>query len=521
MSDPLLRKLKRNEENRNRREKARKRLLAVQEATNNDWRANLSAKPSTITKTTTPQAKNSHNSFSNSKSPIVLLRQQSTESKKRLSFGNSPLKNTATTKTFTTSIDEKWLDLSPSQNETDQDAKMPKVSSRKSSRQEDSAKRLFFESPSRSTTKSSTTTRFSIGDEWLDSPRAKTKWEDSSKKLAASNPKSTSSSQDSQLLMSSKKPAPVKRRPPPQPLDDSSDEEPDLLGAFLEQQKRKKGGERPSQDKWKRTSHEFSSENAGKNSRSPSPPTRKSLGTSSIDEDAASPPPIRNSLNRSLMDDSSDEEDTSFTTRRKKRPLRNGDAIPHNPIALVNQERSRSTDMARESSPPQLKTSNASLWSDSENEEVEEEEEEYLKKKIKKKRKSSDSSSPQKRSKTTDLYDDSIEDCADNRELLAQDEETFRQTLKPELKNPYFGPFALEPLILEGGEDQQEQKEVPAALSRYLADFQREGVQFLYKCLSAKKGAILGHDMVRTHCSIIEFCSSGNLIFFPPTQTRV
>jgi SNF2 family DNA or RNA helicase len=65
--------------------------------------------------------------------------------------------------------------------------------------------------------------------------------------------------------------------------------------------------------------------------------------------------------------------------------------------------------------------------------------------------------------------------------------------LKPTLENPNFPPSELEPLVL--GECDGRKVSVPASLSRYLAPFQKDGVQFMYRCLAQGSGVILGDDM--------------------------
>ena len=91
------------------------------------------------------------------------------------------------------------------------------------------------------------------------------------------------------------------------------------------------------------------------------------------------------------------------------------------------------------------------------------------------------------------------------------------EDLKPTLADPKFGPDELVPLYLtrgkkdddessgdddeDGDEDDRklpaDQQYVPASLNRYLAPFQREGVQFMYKVLTGGRGVIMGDEMVR------------------------
>ncbi|OEU22565.1 SNF2_N-domain-containing protein, partial [Fragilariopsis cylindrus CCMP1102] len=54
----------------------------------------------------------------------------------------------------------------------------------------------------------------------------------------------------------------------------------------------------------------------------------------------------------------------------------------------------------------------------------------------------------------------------------------------------------MEPLLLTIDQTEEGQVlQVPASLNRYLIPFQKEGIKFLYECLSRKSGAILGDEM--------------------------
>jgi hypothetical protein len=68
--------------------------------------------------------------------------------------------------------------------------------------------------------------------------------------------------------------------------------------------------------------------------------------------------------------------------------------------------------------------------------------------------------------------------------------------LKPTFTDPKFPPDdPMVPLLLSDVEGNQQT--VPASLNRYLAPFQKEGVEFMYNCLARKSGVILGDEMVR------------------------
>ena len=82
----------------------------------------------------------------------------------------------------------------------------------------------------------------------------------------------------------------------------------------------------------------------------------------------------------------------------------------------------------------------------------------------------------------------------ERQKLLELGPDELEQRLHPTFDQPKFGPFAEEPLVLNGANGWSHQ--VPASISRYLPDYQREGIEFLYKVMSSGKGAILGDDMV-------------------------
>eukprot|EP00557_Chaetoceros_sp_GSL56_P004846 CAMPEP_0176493172 /NCGR_PEP_ID=MMETSP0200_2-20121128/9411_1 /TAXON_ID=947934 /ORGANISM="Chaetoceros sp., Strain GSL56" /LENGTH=460 /DNA_ID=CAMNT_0017890825 /DNA_START=54 /DNA_END=1434 /DNA_ORIENTATION=- len=78
-----------------------------------------------------------------------------------------------------------------------------------------------------------------------------------------------------------------------------------------------------------------------------------------------------------------------------------------------------------------------------------------------------------------------------------EDSTDLEQKLKPEFDNPkWIGdlePFQLT-LPTENNENTK-LDQVPASINRYLKDYQREGVRFLYAAVSRGLGAILGDDM--------------------------
>ena len=132
---------------------------------------------------------------------------------------------------------------------------------------------------------------------------------------------------------------------------------------------------------------------------------------------------------------------------------------------------------ARSVSSPSIKTGDA-LWDDSDDEKEtsSEKKDKKKKKKTERKRRGSRDFAAAPSHFPQDDYDNGV----------VLDE------LKPEFRCPKFEPKPLEPLLL-GPEQVSTRHQVPASISRYLPDYQREGVQFMYDQAVVKhEGAILG-----------------------------
>ena len=214
-------------------------------------------------------------------------------------------------------------------------------------------------------------------------------------------------------------------------------------------------------------------------------------------------------LDKSLMDDSSIEQDDVICAKRKNKRT---SGMAHNPLTLMKEQQERqhrttTTTVASDTNATR-KEAESSLWSDSENEQQPESQKPKKKrsgKQTKRKRSSEEITRARSGAKSAGVLDlinendDDDDDDKDNQDLrrrLQLDEDTLQTMLQPDFLQPRFGPFAFEPLLLEG-EDGVVRHKVPASMNRYLLPYQREGVQFLYKALSARKGAILGDEMVR------------------------
>jgi hypothetical protein len=377
-----------------------------------------------------------------------------------------------------------------------------------------------------------------IDEKWLDKPAAKRKKEPEIKNPAAV-PKT--------------KPAPPPKAPKKPTYDDSSDEDIDLLAHF----RKIKGMSGPdNEDKYdsKETAEK-------EETLSPSPHKRNhSLDYSSSEEEEETPMRSNQgsnnrkwrSLDKSLMDDSMDEAETN---NHRKRAVKNSsnnnnkslmddssdDEMPSprkyiadsddendgkpkktkailNPITLEQQQQSIAATAAQKSPPTKARNDDDQddLWGDSDDDLQKDESDDEPKKprgRSKKSKKSSKSkigkssstsSSPGRhRSAATDFSGGGSkywylrnEDDHDIKQLLkSNDEEKLESLLHPELEHPFFGPFELEPFVLGGGTETTHS--VPASLSRYLAPYQRGGIQFMHKCLTSSQGSIMGDEMVR------------------------
>jgi hypothetical protein len=83
------------------------------------------------------------------------------------------------------------------------------------------------------------------------------------------------------------------------------------------------------------------------------------------------------------------------------------------------------------------------------------------------------------------------------------EEEHAKAQLKPNFANPLFEPGPLEPFLLSRGEEDKKplaqelengvvEHQVPASMNRYLRDYQRAGIQFMYSSVIEGKGCVLG-----------------------------
>lgn len=177
--------------------------------------------------------------------------------------------------------------------------------------------------------------------------------------------------------------------------------------------------------------------------------------------------------------------------------MENSKNLGRNPLALAKAAANTSAGFTFKSP----SKASEELWDDDESAE-----EEQSEKKKKGKTKGESPGGKKKTKKMPSDYDDSD-----------GDDET---KLKPEFAHPLFGPWNLEPLVLqvpeldenrEGHEDDNESLQdhlapirtrcelksfqVPAASARYLGMYQREGVLFMFRTVYQNGGGILGDDM--------------------------
>jgi hypothetical protein len=198
-------------------------------------------------------------------------------------------------------------------------------------------------------------------------------------------------------------------------------------------------------------------------------------------------------------DTESEGEDLVLLVRRKENPqydhptkivIATGESIvssgkplsksPRNPLTLMKQEydiksvRKMSAVSLRRSS-----ESNHHLWSDSEDEK----------------------DSPKltnRRSSLTKCGSARKLDSATSTGTLKtvtshRDDDDLGSKEKPSFDRPKFGPYVSSPFLLRSTHDSDETYEIPASICRYLPEYQREGIEFMYRCgICTKRGAILG-----------------------------
>ena len=209
-----------------------------------------------------------------------------------------------------------------------------------------------------------------------------------------------------------------------------------------------------------------------------------------------------------------------------------------NPIILERKERERLVAAAATASPSKVtggqnNNNGDDLWGSDEEETVaaaaieeEDDDDDPMPKKKKardssktRKRRSSGSTSQNSQQKKTptkktsrrqSLSDDDDDDDVDNYHVVTYDDDLcpinkkLRNAMKqgdmealesmahPTLKFPSF-TSEFEPLVMETDKGRHS---VPASISRYLGDYQKDGVTFLHKCYTSKMGGILGDEMV-------------------------
>ena len=213
-------------------------------------------------------------------------------------------------------------------------------------------------------------------------------------------------------------------------------------------------------------------------------------------------------------EDSSDSDDNRYSNVSNSRHSRK--RVAKNPWAIEQEERAQVLKMAQKKkleSPVGKKAyddDDDGFLSDCDPPSPEETKKRRKKvseetKKYKKKRESSPTAedSVAKRKKESKAEDNSSDDDdnSDNgyQSILGANDDGNNvgiDELHPTFTDPKFPPDdPMVPLLLSDAEGNQQA--VPASLNRYLAPFQKEGVEFMYNCLTRKSGVILGDEMVR------------------------
>jgi hypothetical protein len=140
------------------------------------------------------------------------------------------------------------------------------------------------------------------------------------------------------------------------------------------------------------------------------------------------------------------------------------------------------------------KKEDTALWSDSEPEDNVPETSPSSSRRNAKKRRQTEPNNSKKRNKISSASDESNKPQTQaNISASTCTVEELQMELKPNFSHPKFGPFALQPLVLGSIDKEDHVYEVPASISRYLPDHQREGIQFLFhQAIAKRRGAILG-----------------------------
>jgi hypothetical protein len=134
----------------------------------------------------------------------------------------------------------------------------------------------------------------------------------------------------------------------------------------------------------------------------------------------------------------------------------------------------------------------AALWSDSEPDDIVPETSPSSNKKKPKKRVPTEPNIPKKRKKLSSASDDET-NMPQSIPAITRNVDELQKELKPNFSHPKFGPFEFQPLVLGSIDGDDHIYEVPASISRYLPDHQREGIEFLFhQAIAKRRGAILG-----------------------------
>jgi len=217
--------------------------------------------------------------------------------------------------------------------------------------------------------------------------------------------------------------------------------------------------------------------------------------------------------NKSLMDSSSDEEEKPTSRKLSSDDEEDNKATKRvlNPFTVAKQQQQSMESIAANCARPAKRADDDGLWSDMD---IDVDNKKDEKPKAKKSKKRSRSKSEKFKRDSSELHQSHelappsptkkggssywfLPDNDDRYEIMKllkkENEEALEDFVHPEIEDPFFGPFEFKPLKL--GKGTKSAASVPASLSRYLAPYQKEGIQFMHKCLAAKSGTIMGDEM--------------------------
>ena len=294
-------------------------------------------------------------------------------------------------------------------------------------------------------------------------------------------------------------------KPPPRKkistlLDSSSEEEEEDIMKFAHRLE-----DRSKEQVQKRRSHPDTCNTTqppnGSTARNPTAKRRLSVSDSDDEEDIMA---MAQRLEKKKRDQSMSSNTSAASPDGGDRSEAQKKSHPRNPLTLMKEEDKSFEHIVNEGKTESrnallAESKNSLLWSD-ESELEDNRENKTRSIASPKKRKSKNPKCPsQAPGRTPRLVDKANEEKEANDD---DDDEDLQKRQHPHFDHPKFGPFDPVPFVLRSSDRTSDDSNdpldvppyhVPASINRYLPDYQREGIDFLYRCgIATKGGAILG-----------------------------